>query len=107
MFTRVVEVKSKAGKAKELTNTVNEKVLPILKKQHGFVDEIVLISDKETDRVLAISFWNTREDAELYHREQFAKIQESVRHLLEGEPLVRTFNVETYIGQKIAAHKAA
>jgi heme-degrading monooxygenase HmoA len=62
-------------------------VLPILKKQHGFVDEIVLISDKETDRIMAISFWNTREDAELYHREQFAKIQESVRHLLEGEPL--------------------
>jgi heme-degrading monooxygenase HmoA len=82
-------------------------VLPILKKQHGFVDEIVLISDKETDCIMAISFWNTREDAELYHREQFAKIQESVRHLLVGEPLVRTFNVETYFGKKIAAHKAA
>ena len=107
MFTRVVEIKSKAGKSKELTNTVNEKVLPILKKQRGFVDEIVLISEKENDRVLAISFWNTREDAELYHREQFPQIQESVRHLLDGEPLVRTFNVETYVGQKIAAHKAA
>jgi heme-degrading monooxygenase HmoA len=107
MFTRVVEVKSKPGKSKELTNTVNEKVLSTLKKQHGFVDEIVLTSDKETDRVLAISFWNTREDAERYHREQFANIQESIRHLLEGEPLVRTFNVETYLGQKISAQKAA
>jgi len=97
----------RAGQEKELTNTINEKVLPILKKQHGFVDEIVLISDKETDRVLGVSFWNTREDAELYHREQFPQIQESVRHLLEGEPLVHTFNVEPYIGQKIAAHKAA
>lgn len=107
MFTRVVEIKSKAGKSKELTNTINENVLPILKKQHGFVDEIVLVSDKETDRVLAISFWNTREDAELYHRGHFAQIQDSIRHLLEGEPQVRTFNVETYVGQKIAAHKAA
>jgi heme-degrading monooxygenase HmoA len=107
MFTRVVELKSRSGKSKELTNTINEKVLPILKKQRGFVDEIVLVSDKETDRVLSVSFWNTREDAELYHREQFPQIQESVRQLLDGEPLVRTFNVETYIGQKIAAHKAA
>ncbi len=49
----------------------------------------------------------TREDAELYHREHFPQVQDSVRHLLEGDPLVRTFNVETYIGQKIAAHKAA
>ena len=107
MFTRVVEIKSKAGKSKELTNTINQTVVPILKKQRGFVDEIVLISDKETDHLLAISFWDTREDAELYHREQFPKVQDSVRHLLESDPLVRTFNVETYIGQKIAAHKAA
>ena len=30
MFTRVVELTSKSGKAKELANTINEKVVPIL-----------------------------------------------------------------------------
>jgi hypothetical protein len=39
MFTRTVEVTAKAGKARELTNIINDKVLPILKKQVGFVDE--------------------------------------------------------------------
>jgi quinol monooxygenase YgiN len=107
MFTRVVELTTKSGKSKELTNTINEKVVPTLKKQSGFVDEIVLVSDTQSDRVLAISFWNSRQDAELYHREQFPNIQNSVRHLLEAEPLVRTFNVHTYVGQKIAAEKAA
>jgi heme-degrading monooxygenase HmoA len=107
MFTRVVELTTKSGKSKELTNTINEKVVPILKKQRGFVDEIVLVSDNETDHVLGISFWDTREDAERYHREQFPTAQDSVRHLLEAEPLIRTFNVHTYLGQKIAAHKAA
>jgi hypothetical protein len=106
MFTRVVELTTKSGKSKELTNTINEKVVPTLKKQRGFADEIVLISDTEPERILAISFWNKREDAELYHREQFPNIQNSVRHLLEAEPLVRTFNVHTYVGQKIA-EKAA
>jgi len=38
--------------------------VPILKKQNGFVDEIVLVSDAEQDRVLGLSFWNAREDAE-------------------------------------------
>ena len=107
MFTRVVELTSKSGKSKELANTINEKAIPILQKQRGFQDEIVLVSDTEPNRVLGISFWNTREDAEQYHREQFPTIQDSVRHLLESEPVVRTFNVHTYIGQKIAAQKAA
>lgn len=107
MFTRVVELTSKSGKSKELANSINEKVLPILKKQPGFVDEIVLVSDVEPDRILGISFWNKREDAEQYHREQFPKIQDSVRQLLEAEPVVRTFDVHTYVSQKISAKKAA
>jgi quinol monooxygenase YgiN len=107
MFTRVVKLTSKSGKSKELIKTVNEKVIPILKKQRGFVDEIVLVSDTEPDRILGISFWDSKRDAELYHREQFPTIQESVRHLLEDEPMIRTFDVHTYIGQKIEAHKAA
>lgn len=47
MFTRTVEVAAKSGKAKELSNTINEKVLPTLKKQAGFVDETILVSDTE------------------------------------------------------------
>jgi hypothetical protein len=37
---------SKSGKAKELSKTIDEKALPILKKQGGFVDETVLVSDR-------------------------------------------------------------
>ena len=68
MFTRVVELTSKPGKSKELTNTLNEKVIPILQKQRGFQDEIVLVSDTEPDRVIGISFWDNQGVAELYHR---------------------------------------
>jgi heme-degrading monooxygenase HmoA len=64
MYSRVVELTSKSGKARELANTINDKVLPILKKQAGFVDETVLASDTEATRVLALSFWNSKEDAE-------------------------------------------
>ena len=38
MYTRVVELTSKSGKARELCDTIDEKVVPILKKQIGFVD---------------------------------------------------------------------
>ena len=38
MFTRLVELVSKRGKARELSSTINDKIVPILKKQPGFVD---------------------------------------------------------------------
>ena len=107
MFTRTVEVTTKSGKAKELSNTINDKVLPILKKQAGFVDETLLVSDTEPNRVLAISFWNTKEDAERYHQEQYPTVQEMIRPLLDADPVVRTFNVDSSTTHKIAATKAA
>ncbi len=107
MFTRTVEVRSKSGKARELANIINDKALPILKKQKGFVDETVLVSDKEDNRVLSLSFWNSKEDAEKYQREQYPAIHEMVRHLLEAEPVIRTFNVDSSTTHRIAAGKAA
>ena len=35
MFTRVVEITTKSGKAHEVANTIHEKILPILRKQAG------------------------------------------------------------------------
>ena len=107
MFTRTVEVTTKRGKARDLATLINDKVLPILKIQTGFVDETVLVSDPEPNRVLALSFWNTREDAKRYQQEQYPAIHEMIRHLLETDPLVRTFNVDSSTTHNIAAGKAA
>ena len=107
MFTRLVEVTSKTGKARDLTRSVNEKVLPILKNQPGFLDEITLISDEDPNRILAISFWKSREHAENYHREHFQTITNTLSNFLEGTPEVRTFEVDNSTIQKISAGKAA
>ena len=107
MFTRVVEVSSKPGKSHEIANAINEKVLPILRQQAGFIDETVLTSDTEPNRVMALSFWKTKEDADRYQREQFKKVTEILSNLIESPPVVRTFNVHTSTPHKIAAGKAA
>jgi len=107
MFTRVVELTSKSGKAKELSNTINEKAVPILKKQPGFVGETVLVSDTDPTRVLGLSFWSKKEDADRYRQEQYPKIHEMLKHLLETEPVIRTFDVHTSTTHRIAAGKAA
>jgi hypothetical protein len=56
---------------------------------------------------LTLSFWNSKEDAEEYHREQYPAIHEMVRHLLDAEPVIRTFNVDSSTTHKIEAGKAA
>ena len=107
MFTRVVELTSKPRKSRELSSLINDTIVPILRKQAGFVDEIVLVSDADSDRVLALSFWKTREDAERYQREQYNSVRETMQSVLEADPVVRTFEVHTSTGHKITAGKAA
>jgi hypothetical protein len=52
-------------------------------------------------------FWNSKEDAERYHREQYPKIHEMLKHLLEKEPVIQTFDVHSSTTHKITASKAA
>ena len=107
MFTRVVEISTKPGKSQAVANTINEKILPILRQQAGFLDETVLTSDMEPNRVLALSFWKRKEDAEQYQREHYARVTEMLSNLMESPPSVRKFNVHTSTLHKIAAGIAA
>jgi heme-degrading monooxygenase HmoA len=106
MYTRVVETTSKHGKARELCHTIDDKVLPILRKQNGFVDELVMVSDREPNRVIAISFWKTKEDAQRYDREQFDNVKKTIQHMFEAAPDVQTFDVHTSTAHRITAEKA-
>jgi heme-degrading monooxygenase HmoA len=105
MFVRVVEVKTKPGKAREVCNVLHEKVLSTLKAKTGFVDEIVLVSDAEG--ILAQSFWKTKEDAERYSHEDYAKVSELIQHLVHSKPKVHAFDVQTSTCHKIVNGKAA
>ena len=39
MFSRVVAVRTKEGKARQLAKTIHEKILPMLEGQNGFVSQ--------------------------------------------------------------------
>ena len=48
MFTRLVEINTKYGKTREVADIIQQKVLPILNKQQGFIDEIMLLLNDRT-----------------------------------------------------------
>lgn len=107
MFTRIVEITAKSGKGRELVRTVNDKVMAILRDQPGFVDEIALISQDNPDRLVALSFWKTRDDADAYNKTAFPRVLDIVRGLMEGSPTVRNFDVATSTPHNISVTKAA
>ncbi|HEY6251080.1 MAG TPA: antibiotic biosynthesis monooxygenase family protein [Candidatus Angelobacter sp.] len=107
MFTRIVEITAKPGKAAELFLTLHNKVLPILRKQSGFTDVIVLQSDADPEVLLEMSFWKSKADAERFNRMEFTRIAESIQSLIQAIPQVRTFNVEQSTIQRVSAAKAA
>jgi quinol monooxygenase YgiN len=107
MFTRIVECHAKPEKRDELSNKIRNEVLPILQKQPGFVDLIGLKHETNPERLLSISIWNSKEDAERYHRDQFNRIVDLIKPLLKTNPTVDTFNVDTSTSHRIAAGRAA
>jgi quinol monooxygenase YgiN len=107
MYTRVVEVQAKPGRGMDLCKTIAEKALPILRNQPGFVDEIVMVSNTQSDRLLAISLWRTQEDAERYNREQYPTVNALIQNQIASAPKVQTFTINLSTTHQIAAGKAA
>ena len=105
MYTRNVSMKLKANSEKEFTRTLENEVIPMLRKQKGFKDEITLLTPEHNDAV-AISFWDRKEDAEVYNREKYPDILKTLSKVVEGTPKVESFEVANSTSHQIAAKAA-
>ena len=105
MYTRNVSMKLKANCAQEFTRTLENEVIPVLRKQKGFKDEITLIAPERND-ALAISFWDRKEDAEAYNREKYPEVLRTLSRVVDGTPSVESFDVANSTSHQIAAKAA-
>ena len=67
-------------------------VLPILKKQDGFLDELLLVKDQH---VLAISVWNDMDSARKYESTTYPQLDKALRPVMTGKPTVETFKYDS------------
>ena len=102
MFTRHVIMQLKANSASDFTRTIEREVLPMLRKQKGFRDEITFISTDNSEAV-ANSFWDTREDAEAYNNTVYPQVLEALSKMVEGTPRVGTAMISNSTFHQIAA----
>jgi hypothetical protein len=102
MFARSVSFHLKPGRTNEFTQILERDVIPTLRKQKGFQDEITLIApDGEADAV-GISLWDLKESADAYARSAYSAVLKSMEKVLDGAPQVRTYKVSNSTFHKIA-----
>ena len=92
MYARNVAVRLKPNTLGDFSKTFETHVLPILRKQKGFQDEITFAMPGGTD-VVAISLWDTRENAEAYNTAGYPEVLKNLEKFLDGSPKLRVSDV--------------
>jgi hypothetical protein len=102
MFARRVYMHLKPNSVAEFTQRLEKDVLPLLRKQKGFQDEITFVGQSGRE-AFGISVWNKAEDAEAYNRATYPEVAKILAGVIDGAPQVETFDVANSTFHKIAA----
>ena len=103
MYARLVKAHLKPGKHELATRILEDKVIPLLKKQKGFRDEISFVDEDHKESV-AISFWDSVDDVRKYELDLYPKMLDTMKETFEGKPIVEHFEVANSTWYKIHAH---
>jgi hypothetical protein len=106
MYMLLIEGELKPGKKDEFMKAWSSKILPLLKKQDGFIDEF-LTFEEGTHMGCGLAFWKSREQCERYRRDVFPQAKSFVEHLMHGHPKMRGFEVGAAESLKAAGLRAA
>lgn len=92
MFARNVSLRLKPGKLNEFNRSFDEEVLPLLRKQPGFREEIIFAHPGEVE-LTAISLWDTRQHADTYNASAYPKVLQALNSVLDGTPRLQNLNI--------------
>jgi hypothetical protein len=101
MFARTVSIHLKSNMLSDYNRTFEKDILPLLRKQKGFRDEITLSNPSSLDAI-AISLWETSADAEAYNTSTYPEVLKTLSRMIDGTPKVQTFEAVTSTFHKVA-----
>jgi len=102
MFARRVSMHLKLNSAAELTQRLEKEIIPLLRKQKGFQDEITFVAPGGRE-AFGISLWERAENAEAYNSGTYPEVTKILAGVVEGTPRVETYEVSNSTFHKIAA----
>ena len=106
MFARNVSIHLKPNTLNDFKQTFEKEIVPMLRKQAGFRDELALSGDNDT-YVTAISFWDSKEQAETYNNSTYPAVLKTLDKYLDGPPKVRASAVISSTSHKVTAAQVA
>ena len=92
MFTRIVSMQLKANKDREFTELFQKEIIPTLRKQKGFRDEMLFVVPGGPE-VVAISLWESKDNAETYDHATYPEVLKTLAKVIERAPEVKTFQL--------------
>jgi hypothetical protein len=92
MFARSVSFHLKPGRVDEFTQLIDKNIIPVLRKQKGFQDELTFVAPGGANAV-GISVWDVKESAETYARDAYSDVLKTLAPVVEGTPQVQTYDV--------------
>lgn len=91
-YARNVHFQVKNGRETEFKTLFENEVVPTLRKQKGFKEELTLMSGSHG---VGISLWEDRASAEAYQASTFPRIVEKLNPVIEGAPRIEYYDVAT------------
>lgn len=92
MYARIVRVGLRADSAPEFTRLLEQEIIPLLRSQKGFQDEISLIAPQR-NQAIAVSFWDNQDNADAYNHVAYLDVLRVLSKVVESVPIVETFEV--------------
>ena len=90
MYARNVTFRIKSNMQADYTHTVENQILPLLRKQKGFREEITLCNPGSQDAV-SISLWDQKNNADDYNTHAYPEVLKTLGRVIDGTPRVQTF----------------
>ena len=92
MYARNVSIHLKPNMLSDYSRTFDKDVIPLLRKQNGFKNEITFSGVDGTD-VTAISLWDNKASAEAYSSTAYPEVLKALARFIDGTPKVQSGEV--------------
>ena len=92
MYARILTFSLKPNHLSDFRETLDKQVLPMLRKQEGFKDNMTFVGPSGTE-IHDITLWDKKENAASYDSATYPEVLKVLSSVLEGTPQIKTFDV--------------
>jgi quinol monooxygenase YgiN len=88
-YARNVNFTVKTGKIDEFNRLMSTEILPLMKTQKGFCQDLTVLGSKTG---MSVSVWDDRASAETYNTKTYPEVLKKLNSVLDGTPRVEGYD---------------